>query len=140
MTNGICDTGAPKAVAREYQRDMLLAGGGYLVAVFVSVYVVKHFAPPQWAAVLLALAPMAPVAGMLRAYLRLLNRLDEFQRRVQLESMLIAVGIVGFGSLTYGFLESFAGFPAIPDVMLWISPTLWIVWGMAQVFVRRRYR
>jgi hypothetical protein len=72
--------------------------------------------------------------------MRFVAKLDEFQRRIQSDAMLIAAGIVGFGSLTYGFLQSFADFPSIPDALMWVFPALCVVWGVAQIFVRRRYQ
>jgi hypothetical protein len=141
MLETICEANhAPKAVAREYMRDMGLAGAAYVGFVFATVYTIRHFDPPQWAAIMLALLPVAPVLFMVRAYLRFVRRLDEFQRRVQSESILIAAGVVGFGSLTYGFLQSFAGFPVIEDPLMWVFPALCVVWGVAQIFVRRRYQ
>jgi len=141
MLDDICEAKfAPKPAAREYMRDMALAGVAYMALVMVGVYVVRHDEPPQWAAALLALAPLAPVSFMLRAYLRFFARVDELQRRIQSEAMLIAALVVGFACLTYGFLESFADFPAIPGALLWVLPAMIMVWGFAQVFVRRRYR
>jgi hypothetical protein len=141
MLSEMCEAKyAPKAVAREYMRDMALAGIVYMAAVFGGVYAIKNFEPPQWLAIVLALAPVAPVLLMLRAYLRFLGRVDEFQRRVQSESMLIAACIVGFACMTYGFLESFAGLPTIPGALLWVFPAMIGIWGVAQIFVRRRYQ
>lgn len=134
-----CATGAP-AAAKQYAREFTLASLAYAGVLVVCVYVVRRLDPPQWMAVVLALAPVAPVLLMLRAYLRFLNKLDEFQRRVQQESMLAAAGIVGFASFTYGFLESFAGFPVFEGALLWVLPAMIWVWGVAQVFVRRRYQ
>lgn len=140
MNEPICDAGAPAQVARRYQRDMTIAALVYAIVLVASVFVVRRLDPPQWAAILLALASAAPALLMMRAYLRRLRGLDEFQRQVQLESMLASAAVVGFASFTYGFLESFAGFPAIEGALLWVFPAMCFVWGVAQVFVRRRYQ
>lgn len=130
----------PRRVARQYVRDMGSAALAYVVVLVGSVYVVRHLAPPQWLAAVLALASAAPALLMMRAYLRRLQGLDEFQRRVEMEAMVVAAAIVGFASFSYGFLQSFAGFPRFDDALLWVFPALCFVWGVAQVFVRRRYQ
>ncbi|MBY0562742.1 MAG: hypothetical protein K2P58_01050 [Hyphomonadaceae bacterium] len=135
-----CADGAPPKVAKRYRGEMILASALYVIAVAVSAFVLRWFDPPLWVAVAMAAAALAPVGLMLRAYLRYLAGLDEFQRRVQMESLLIAAAVVAFGSLTYGFLQAFAGFPVIEDALIWVFPAMCVVWGFAQVFVRRRYR
>lgn len=130
----------PKRVARQYMRDMGAAALAYVVVLVGSVYVVRHLAPPQWLAAVLALASAAPALLMMRAYLRRLRGLDEFQRRVEMEAMVVAAAVVGFASFSYGFLQSFAGFPQFDDALLWVFPALCFAWGVAQVFVRRRYQ
>lgn len=140
MNEASCVTPAQIQIAKQYGREMALASFAYAAILVGCVYAVRHFELPQWTAAVLALAPVGPVLMMLRAYLRFLNRLDEFQRRVQLESMLAAAGIVGFACLTYGFLESFAKFPTIPGALIWVLPAMIGVWGVAQGFVARRYK
>jgi hypothetical protein len=139
MSEPVCDTGASIQVARQYTRDMSIAALIYVVVLVGSVFVVRRLDPPQWVAIGLALASAAPALLMMRAYLRRLRGLDEFQRQVQLESMLAAAAVIGFASFTYGFLESFAGFPAIDGALLWVFPAMCFVWGVAQIFVARRY-
>lgn len=129
-----------KAVGKQYTREMSFAALVYVAVLLVSVFVVRRLDPPQWVAIVLALASAAPALLMMRAYMRRFNALDEFQQRVQMESMLAAAAIVGFVSFTYGFLESFAGFPSIDGALLWVFPGMTFVWGIAQIFVARRYK
>ncbi len=137
----LCETTmAPRQVARRYRREMIVASLAYVAIIFASVYSARHFAPPQWLSVVMALAAAVPALMMLRAYNRFLDGLDEFQRRVQTEALAAAVGIVGFACLTYGFLEGFADFPPIENALIWVLPAIAIVHGVAQVFVRRRYK
>ncbi|MEZ5994708.1 MAG: hypothetical protein R3C25_03060 [Hyphomonadaceae bacterium] len=141
VMSDICETStAPRQVARRYRRDLIIASLLYVGIIFVSVYVARHFAPPRWASIALALASAAPVFLMLRAYGRFFGGLDEFQRRVQTEALAAAVGIVGFAALTYGFLESFAGFPVFEGALIWVLPAIAVVHGVAVAVVRRRYQ
>ncbi|MEQ1707386.1 MAG: hypothetical protein ABL864_03540 [Terricaulis sp.] len=137
----LCETSiAPREVSRRYRREMIVASLFYVGVIFISVYVARHFTPPRWASVGLALASAAPVFMMMRAYGRFFEGLDEFQRRVQSDALATAVGIVGFAALTYGFLESFAGFPVFEGALIWVLPAIAIVHSIAAVFVRRRYQ
>jgi hypothetical protein len=128
---------ATKPAATRLFRDMLGAGAVYLVAVLGASLAIKAFAPPQWIAALLAAAPIAPALLMLGAQLRYMRTLDEFQRRVQSEAVLIAAAIIAFATLAYGQLEDMAGFPDIS--MMWVFPALCVAWSAATLFVRRRY-
>lgn len=137
----ICESAAaPRAVARRYQREMIVASLAYVGIIIISVYAARHLAPPRWVAIVLALASAAPVLMMLRAYARFFGGLDEFQRRVQSDALVIAAGIVGFAALTYGFLESFADFPVFEGALIWVLPAIALVHGVASVFIRRRYQ
>lgn len=113
MTSELCDP-APRRLARQYMRDMGLAGLVYAVVLIGSVYVVRHTSPPR--------------------------ELDEFQRRVELKALAVAAAVVGFASFTYRFLQSFAGLPQIEDALMWVFPALCFTWGIAQIFVRRRHQ
>ena len=126
------------AAAATLLRGMLSAGVVYIGAVFCASWAIKAFAPPQWAAALLAAAPIAPALLMLSAQLRYMRTLDEFQRRVQSEAVLIAAAVIAFATLAYGQLEDMAGFPDIS--LMWVFPALCVVWSAASVVVRLRYR
>jgi hypothetical protein len=118
-------------------RGVLGAGAVYIGAVFCASWAIKSFDLPQWGAALLALAPIGPALLMLRAQLRYMRTLDEFQRRVQSEAMLIAAALTAFATLAYGQLEDMAGFPDIS--MMWVFPALCVAWSLAAMLVRRRY-
>ena len=70
---------------------------------------------------------------MLRTYLVFMGEVDELQRRMQSEAMLIALATVGFSSFAWGFLEEWAQFPHIP--LIWVLPAIIAVWGVAVAFV-----
>ncbi len=127
-----------KHAARRYTRDMLLASGLYAVFVFAGASAIRYADPPQWAVIGIALAPLFPAMLMLRAYAVFVAAVDEFQRRMQSEAIMIAAGVVGFGSFAYGFLEEWAGFPHVP--LIWVLPVLIAAWGVALCVIRLRYK
>jgi hypothetical protein len=81
---------------------------------------------------------VAPALLMLRAYLVHLRAMDEFQRRLQSEAIIVATGIILFVSFAYGFLEEWAGFPHVP--LIWVFPAFAFVFGLTHLVIRRRYK
>ncbi|PZO48991.1 MAG: hypothetical protein DCF16_15480 [Alphaproteobacteria bacterium] len=131
-------TPTAKRVARRYAREIAIASVLYTAIVFAGAYAIRNLDLPQWLVILAALAPLIPALMMLRAYATFLNGIDEFQRRIQTDSMLISAAIVGFGSFAYGFLEEWADFPHVP--LIWVFPALIGIWGLAACVVRLRYK
>lgn len=124
-------------VAQRYTREMIIAGVLYSVAVVAGVYAMR-MDMPHWAIIIAALLPVLPALMMLRAYITFVNGVDEFQRRIQSEAVMIAAGVTGFGCFTYGFLEEWAGFPHLP--LIWVLPILIGSWGIAVCILNLRYK
>lgn len=127
-----------KQVGRRYMREMGVAAVLYTAVIFAGAYAVRHLDLPQWLVIVAAIAPLLPALMMLRAYMTFVNGIDEFQRRIQLESMLVAAGVTGFATFAYGFLEEWAGFPHLP--LIWVLPALIGTWGIAACIIRLRYK
>jgi hypothetical protein len=127
-----------KHARRRYTREMAVSGAAYLAFVFGAAFVLRNFEVPQWARIVLALLPVAPSLMMLRAYLTYLAALDEFQRRLQTDALLIAAGVTVFGTFAYGFLEEWADLPHLP--LIWVFPIFSFVFGGAHLFIRSRYK
>ena len=130
--------GRASASTKRYFRDMALSGSLYVACVIVAALLIRHAHVPQWAAVVLAILPTAPAVMMLRAYLAHVAALDEFQRRLQTEGLIVAAGVVVFGTFAYGFLEEWANAPHLS--LIWIFPIFSFVFGIAHMFIRRRYK
>jgi hypothetical protein len=62
------------------------------------------------------------------------------QRRIELESGAVAGLMVSAGYMAAGFLQS-ADLIAVPAkvAMLWVFPMLCFTYGIAKVFISRRY-
>ena len=80
-----------KPVAQRYVREMIIAGVLYSVVVFAGAYATRMDLP-DWVIVIAAIAPLLPALLMLRAYITFVNGVDEFQRRIQSEAVMIAAG------------------------------------------------
>lgn len=126
-----------KPAAQRYAREMIIAGLLYSVIVFAGASATR-LELPHWVIIVAAIAPILPALMMLRAYITFVNGVDEFQRRIQSEAVMIAAGITGFGTFSYGFLEEWAGFPHVP--LIWVLPILIGSWGIALCFIRLKYK
>ncbi|HQT89591.1 MAG TPA: hypothetical protein PK677_13750 [Acidiphilium sp.] len=84
-----------------------------------------------------AMLPMLAPPFMAWAVVRQLRRLDELQRRIQLEAFALAFMVTALMTLSYGFLE-FAGFPAVN--MVWVWPLMASVWIIGLAIGHRRFR
>lgn len=122
--------------AKPYLFEFGTSMGAYVVVLFGSVWLLERYPDASWR-YLLAVAPVIPVLFALRAFLRQLNRIDELQRRIQLNAVAFAAGATGIATFTYGFLEGI-GFPDLPTI--WIFPMLVALWGIGILFAQRQYR
>ena len=124
------------AASRAYARELFTAIGAYVVAVFVSIGLLRGGVDPIYR-IPLALLPIVPAGFALVAYLRFLGRMDELGRRIQLEALAIGFGAAGMLTFAYGFLEN-AGFPQLS--YLWVFPLMIALWGVGGAVTARRYR
>lgn len=121
------------------ERRYLVEFGGamvfYVVVLLVAVALLGTNPASGWQ-VVLTLAPMVPLVFALLAFVRYLDRMDELQRRIQLEALAFAFGGTALLTFGYGFLQ-LVGFPQLSWLFVWpIMGTLWLA-GKARA--DRRY-
>ena len=85
----------------------------------------------------IAVMPVMPALGVPLAVVRLLESMDELQRRIQLESLAFGFAAAAVATFTYGFLQN-AGLPEVSWV--WVWPVMATCWIVGHLFARRRYR
>ena len=134
-----CDDVTP-AVRRRYMREILPAMIGYVVAVFLSVWLLKRVDAPALRA-LIALLPVPGIALAMRAIVRRIRDADELQRRIEVEAVSLAAAFVSLGYLAAGFLQR-AKVIDVPSsaAMIWVFPLVCLTFGVAKVVLGRRYR
>ncbi len=122
--------------AWSYMREFGAAMLGYCIVLPVSIVIIQANPHAAWR-VPLALAPVIPAALALWAYVRFLNRMDELQRRIQLEALALASGSTALLTFSYGFLEN-VGFPHLS--LIWVLPLMVALWGLGSALAGRKYR
>jgi hypothetical protein len=108
-----------------------LAGGFLLYALVLIVSIdVGRQMPKGLERTLLLISPRLPFLLIVWVVVRNIQRLDEYQQRLQLESIAIAAGVTAGWTFTYGFLEN-AGFPLLSMFKVW--PVMGFVWAIAAI-------
>ena len=131
---------APRALRRRYVREFFPTMGAYIVAVFGSIWLLKRVDAPALR-VMLALLPVVPIALMLRSVMRYIRDVDEMQQRIELQAISLATALVSLLYLAGGFLQA-AKVIALrgSTTMMMVFPLICAVYGIAKVFIVRRYR
>lgn len=129
---------SPDTASRRHRLRVIVAMSLYLVVLLTCTHYLKHSALTGALRVLLALLPTLPVIWVMWSLFDFLRHADELQRRVHLESLSVAAGVTAFLSLTYGFLEEFAGFPHI--AAWWTFVLIDMVWGAYGCVLWHRYK
>jgi len=130
---------APRALRQRYFREFFPPMIGYGALMLFWKALLASVAATSLR-VLVALLPALLVLLTLRATMRYVRDSDEMQRRIELESIAIGAGVASAVFLTAGFLQS-AGLLAVPaaTAMLLVFPTVCVGYGVARVFIARRY-
>ena len=134
-----CDTGTP-ALRSRYLREFLPAMAGYVVTLFLSVWLLKRVDEPGLRA-LIALLPVPAIGLALRAIIRYIRDVDELQQRIELEAVSFAAAFVSMVYVTGAFLQ-LANVIDIPSgvAMVWVFPLICASYGLAKMVVARRYQ
>jgi hypothetical protein len=122
---------------KQYLKELtaaLLVYGGVL---FGSIELLTHVAFARPWRDLVALSPMLPAAAMAWVILRELRRMDELQRRIQLEALGFSFAGTAILTFSYGFLEGL-GYPKLSMFTVW--PILAVLWVVGLALARRRYQ
>ncbi len=107
-----------KRIKNTYIREMMISVLLYSALLVLAITVGR----PMEAGLprtLLLVSPMIGFGLMLWAIARHIGRVDEYIRRLILESVSLGAGITAGLTFTYGFLEN-AGFPRLSMFSVWI--------------------
>ena len=126
-----------QSAAKTYVREFLTAMVAYAIILIVSISLIKNSPPLAWWRFPLALAPLIPLCFALWAFLRFFRRMDELQRRIQLEALAFSFGATCLVTLSYGLLEN-VGLPILN--WIWVAPFMIALWGVGSCIAAWRYQ
>lgn len=118
------------------QIEFGLAMLAYLMVLVGSITVLQANPTATWRYIV-AVLPVIPAALVLSIFIRAISRLDELQKRIQLQSFGFSLGATALLTFGYGFLEG-AGMPHLSWTLL--LPLMAILWGVGTAFFTLRYR
>src|SRR2546423_645899 len=107
----------------------------YLMVLVGSVTVVQGNPEAGWK-YLVAVMPVIPAGVVIWLTVRALGRLDEVQKRTQMQALgfsMVATGLITFG---YGFLEG-VGLPHLNST--YVLPLMAVLWGVGFAALRLRH-
>ena len=122
---------------RQYTKELTTTLLVYGAMLFGSIELLTHVDVARPWRDLIALSPMLPAAAMAWVILRELRRMDELQRRIQLEALGFSFAGTAILTFSYGFLEGL-GYPKLSMFIVW--PILAALWIVGLVLARRRYQ
>ncbi len=109
----------------------------YAVLVAVTSLSVDRFDLSRPYLVILALVPMIPAVWAMLGWLRAVRSFDELQQRIVGEGVYWSLGLTAILTLSYGFLEVYAGFPHISMFFVW--PVIITSFGFGYMLAWRRH-
>lgn len=121
---------------RRYLIELAAAFFLYFALLVLANWTDDFFQPTGAARMALALTPMLGALAAAWAVMRQIWRLDEMQRRIQLDAIAISFLITALGTFGWGFAEE-AGAPHLPTFAIW--PIMAIAWLGGLFIARRRY-
>ena len=123
--------------SKPYLKELTAALVVYGLMLVGSIELLTHVSiAAPWRDVI-ALSPMLACAAAVWVILRELRRMDELQRRIQLEALGFAFAGTALLTFSYGFLEGL-GYPKLTMFTVW--PVMAVLWVAGLVFARRRYQ
>lgn len=118
------------------QIEFGLAMLAYLMVLVGSVIVVQANSTAGWR-YFVVLLPVAPAAFVIWLFVRALARLDELQKRIQMQAFGFSLGATALLTFGYGFLEG-AGLPHLN--WTYVLPLMAVLYGLGAAISSWRYR
>jgi hypothetical protein len=124
---------------RRFQLRFFVLMAAYFVLLFAVDFLLKSYSLPAPLKVVAALAPAAPMVGVIVALgVYLTEEADEFRRVQLVQAMLWGIGLTLAVTTVWGFLESFAGAPRL--ALTAVFPIFCLGMAAAHLLIRRWYR
>jgi len=118
------------------QIEFGLALLAYLMVLVGSVTVLQANPSAEWR-YYVALLPVAPAGFVIWLFVRALARLDDLQKRIQMQAFGFALATTALVTFGYGFLEG-AGMPHLN--WTYVLPLMAVLWGAGTAIFTWRHR
>ncbi|OOG53720.1 hypothetical protein [Rhodanobacter sp. C03] len=127
-----------RQIYRRYQREFWPAMLAYIAIMFL-LWPLLPRVHNELLKIALALLPVLPVLFVVRAMVRLVLGSDELEQRIHLIGLAIAATVVSTLSLAGGFLAAAGVVKLDGTILIWVWPTLVVVYTAGRGWASRRY-
>jgi hypothetical protein len=135
-----CDESYATPAGKRYVRALWPVMAAYSLLMALSVLLLKQGIASIPLRVLVALLPMLPMVFMVLVMLRYWREIDELQRRIETEAIGISSLLVSMLYFAGGLLHVAKVINADAGVaMIWVFPLLAGIYGVAKIFLTKRY-
>lgn len=121
-----------KQVQADYTKGILIYAVLYAVALFFSIYVIRHFNTSNIVKFILALLTSLPIGGTILTFLNFIKNSDEFIRAQTTETFIKATGFTLFIATLWGFMENYSAIAHMDFYMIY--PMFWACFGLVQAY------
>lgn len=118
------------------QIELGLAILAYMMVLVGSITVLQANPGASWR-YFVAVLPVAPAALALSIFIRAIARLNELQKRIQMQAFGFSLGATALLTFGYGFLEG-VGMPHLN--WTFVLPLMAVLWGVGTAIFTIRYR
>ncbi|HET9782957.1 MAG TPA: hypothetical protein VFR33_14410 [Candidatus Dormibacteraeota bacterium] len=126
----------PIWTAHKTQIQFAFALLAFLMILAGSVTVVQANGAEMWRYIIAAI-PVVPAGIVIWLFVRTLSRLDEVQKRVQVQALGFSLAATALATFGYGFLEGI-GWPQMNGTL--VLPLMALLWGVGMFVLALRYR
>jgi hypothetical protein len=123
---------------KQYRSQVLAAMTVYVVLMLAEWPHARSIPGLPWK-IALALAPVIPVVMVIWLMAKRVMHSDELEQRLHLLALSMATGVVCALSLVVGFLCAAGVLVLDGDVLIWIAPVLFVIYGAMRWWLALRY-
>jgi len=127
-----------RSIHQRYQREFWPAMVAY-VAIMFLLWPLLPQVHNELLKTALAVLPVVPVLFVVRAMVRMVLGSDELEQRIHLIGLAIAATAVSTLSLVGGFLAAAGVLQLDGAILIWVWPTLVVVYAAGRAWASRRY-
>lgn len=111
---------------------------GFAALLGLSLVVNERTDAGVYARWLIAFLPLMPFTLSIAALASQIKQLDEMQKYIQLQALLVSALVTGALAISVGILQANELIPQAP--VLWVPLVAVIIWGLASLLIARKYQ
>lgn len=121
-------TSEPGCKPAPHQRRYFIELSLAMILFFIALVLRRHALEHGWWPLGFTLLPAVPILFVIAAIMRMLNRIDEFQRRIQLNAFAFSAMATAFVTIVCGLLEDVIIGPVSISI---VWPVMGGLWGVS---------